>query len=224
MVPLTPSHPSLLSSVRHPFSATHFSGHCFRLIPASGSFGASAFPVPPFHRSSRRSYGRTRLPTRNSKLPTACCVSSVHARFSITAKRKASSCPRLDGLRAIRATRRNGSRTSSPPKASPWCIPRGSLRQRVSPRAELRTPPPKTGRSHLRTCKALWRCWRAFFFGNVRNCGRKKKLHPLTHISRYSSAGIRAVSLRARTFGNRRFCPHLRRCGLSHAKSSKRHG
>src|SRR5712671_6255744 len=27
----------------------HFSGHCFRLIPASGSFAASAFPVPPLH-------------------------------------------------------------------------------------------------------------------------------------------------------------------------------
>jgi hypothetical protein len=27
-----------------------FSGHCFRLIPASGSFAASAFPVPPLHR------------------------------------------------------------------------------------------------------------------------------------------------------------------------------
>jgi hypothetical protein len=29
------------------FSAAHFSGHCFRLIPASGSFAASAFTVPP---------------------------------------------------------------------------------------------------------------------------------------------------------------------------------
>src|SRR5882757_6490297 len=32
---------------RPPFSATHFLGHCFGLIPASGSFAASAFPVPP---------------------------------------------------------------------------------------------------------------------------------------------------------------------------------
>jgi hypothetical protein len=32
-----------------PFSAAHFSGHCFRLIPASCSFAASAFPVPPLH-------------------------------------------------------------------------------------------------------------------------------------------------------------------------------
>jgi hypothetical protein len=37
----------LPSSVRHSFSATHFPGHCFRLIPASGSFASSAFPVPP---------------------------------------------------------------------------------------------------------------------------------------------------------------------------------
>src|SRR6266853_7022336 len=39
----------LLSSVGDPFSSTHFPGHCFRLIPASGSFAASAFPVPPLH-------------------------------------------------------------------------------------------------------------------------------------------------------------------------------
>ncbi|PYT72752.1 MAG: hypothetical protein DMG39_08840 [Acidobacteria bacterium] len=30
-----------------PFSAAHFPGHFFGLIPASGSFAASAFPVPP---------------------------------------------------------------------------------------------------------------------------------------------------------------------------------
>jgi hypothetical protein len=30
-----------------PFSAAHFPGHCFRLVPASCSFAASAFPVPP---------------------------------------------------------------------------------------------------------------------------------------------------------------------------------
>ena len=106
----------------------------------------------------------------------------------------------------------------------PWYAGSIAANKSCRPLLKLRTPPPKTGRSNLRTCKALWRCWRAFFFGNVRNCGRKKKLHPLTHVSRYSSAGIRALSLRARTFGNRRFCPHLRRCGLSHAKSSKRHG
>ena len=40
----------LPSSVRHSFSATHFPGHCFRLIPASGSFASSAFPVPPLTR------------------------------------------------------------------------------------------------------------------------------------------------------------------------------
>jgi len=28
-------------------SAAHFLGHCFGLIPAPGSFAASAFPVPP---------------------------------------------------------------------------------------------------------------------------------------------------------------------------------
>jgi hypothetical protein len=39
----------LPSSVGQPFSAAYFSGHCFRLIPASGSFAASAFPVPPLH-------------------------------------------------------------------------------------------------------------------------------------------------------------------------------
>jgi hypothetical protein len=39
----------LPSSAGRPFSATHFLGHCFGLIPASGSFAASAFPVPPLH-------------------------------------------------------------------------------------------------------------------------------------------------------------------------------
>ena len=39
----------LLSSAGHPFSATHFLGHCFGLIPASCSFASSAFPVPPLH-------------------------------------------------------------------------------------------------------------------------------------------------------------------------------
>jgi len=39
----------LASSAGRPFSATHFLGHCFGLIPASGSFAASAFPVPPLH-------------------------------------------------------------------------------------------------------------------------------------------------------------------------------
>jgi single-strand DNA-binding protein len=37
-----------LSPVRLPLSTTHFLGHCFRLIPAPGSFPASAFLVPPF--------------------------------------------------------------------------------------------------------------------------------------------------------------------------------
>jgi hypothetical protein len=32
------------------FSATHFLGHCFGLIPASCSFASSAFPVPPLTR------------------------------------------------------------------------------------------------------------------------------------------------------------------------------
>ena len=39
----------LSSSAGQPFSTAHFSGHCFRLIPASCSFAASAFPVPPLH-------------------------------------------------------------------------------------------------------------------------------------------------------------------------------
>jgi hypothetical protein len=34
---------------RLPFLAADFHGHCFRLIPASYSFAASAFPVPPLH-------------------------------------------------------------------------------------------------------------------------------------------------------------------------------
>src|SRR5882724_165641 len=37
----------LPSSAVHLFSATHFLGHCFGLIPASCSFASSAFPVPP---------------------------------------------------------------------------------------------------------------------------------------------------------------------------------
>src|SRR5258708_38571226 len=36
-----------LSPIHCAFSAAHFLGHCFRLIPAPGSFAASAFPVPP---------------------------------------------------------------------------------------------------------------------------------------------------------------------------------
>src|SRR5258708_20494542 len=39
----------LPSSAGRPFSATHFLGHCFGLIPASCSFASSAFPVPPLH-------------------------------------------------------------------------------------------------------------------------------------------------------------------------------
>src|SRR5260221_10234515 len=39
----------LPGSAGRPFSATHFLGHCFRLIPASCSFASSAFPVPPLH-------------------------------------------------------------------------------------------------------------------------------------------------------------------------------
>jgi hypothetical protein len=63
--PLTPTFVRFLrrfalSSVRHPFSATHFLGHCFGLIPASCSFASSAFPVPPlphwvpFHKAATR--------------------------------------------------------------------------------------------------------------------------------------------------------------------------
>jgi len=50
----------LLSPVRHHFSATHFPGHCFRLIPAPGSFASSAFSVPlpkslgPSHKAASR--------------------------------------------------------------------------------------------------------------------------------------------------------------------------
>src|SRR5712692_2696361 len=43
------SHRLLQGSVVCSFSAVHFPGHCFRLIPASCSFAASAFPVPPLH-------------------------------------------------------------------------------------------------------------------------------------------------------------------------------
>lgn len=39
----------LPSSVGQPFSTADFSRHCFGLIPASCSFAASAFPVPPIH-------------------------------------------------------------------------------------------------------------------------------------------------------------------------------
>lgn len=42
---LTPR-PIFKVQVGQPFSDAHFSGHCFRLIPASGSFAASAFTVP----------------------------------------------------------------------------------------------------------------------------------------------------------------------------------
>src|SRR5258706_1398027 len=37
----------LPSSVRHSFSAAHFPGHCFGLIPAPSSFASSAFTAPP---------------------------------------------------------------------------------------------------------------------------------------------------------------------------------
>src|SRR6267154_1096454 len=39
--------PILVKSSRPPFSAVHFPGHCFGLIPGPGSFASSAFPVPP---------------------------------------------------------------------------------------------------------------------------------------------------------------------------------
>ncbi len=39
--------PMSLSAVHLLFSATHFLGHGFGLIPAPGSFAASAFTVPP---------------------------------------------------------------------------------------------------------------------------------------------------------------------------------
>jgi hypothetical protein len=41
--------PTPIESGKFAFFTAHFSGHCFRLIPASGSFAASAFPVPPLH-------------------------------------------------------------------------------------------------------------------------------------------------------------------------------
>jgi len=41
--------PTLAEYSKPPFSASHFLGHCFGLIPAPGSFAASAFPVPPEH-------------------------------------------------------------------------------------------------------------------------------------------------------------------------------
>jgi single-strand DNA-binding protein len=49
-----------LIPVSQPFSTTHFLGHCFRLIPAPGSFAASAFTVPrhnflgPSHKAAPR--------------------------------------------------------------------------------------------------------------------------------------------------------------------------
>jgi len=39
--------PILTESGASPFSGVHFLGHCFGLIPAPGSFAASAFTVPP---------------------------------------------------------------------------------------------------------------------------------------------------------------------------------
>jgi hypothetical protein len=37
----------LTESGKRPFSAAHFLGHGFGLIPASCRFASSAFPVPP---------------------------------------------------------------------------------------------------------------------------------------------------------------------------------
>jgi hypothetical protein len=71
--PLTPTFVRFLrrfalSSVRHHFSAAHFPGHCFRLIPASGSFAASAFPVPPLPHWVPSHKAATRLGSRSHSL------------------------------------------------------------------------------------------------------------------------------------------------------------
>jgi hypothetical protein len=44
--PRAPDYDFTESGMR-PFSSAHFLGHGFGLIPAPGSFAASAFPVPP---------------------------------------------------------------------------------------------------------------------------------------------------------------------------------
>src|SRR6266850_852693 len=58
----------LPSSVSQPFSATHFLGHCFGLIPASGSFAASAFPVPPSTRLDPSHKAAARFGSRSHSL------------------------------------------------------------------------------------------------------------------------------------------------------------
>src|SRR5258708_5479859 len=63
----------LHSSAGQPFSAAHFSGHCFRLIPASCSFASSAFPVPPLHH---------RVPSHKA----AACLGSRSPRFWVPQK------------------------------------------------------------------------------------------------------------------------------------------
>ncbi len=57
----------LPGSVGQPFSAAHFSGHCFRLIPASCSFASSAFPVPPLHHRVPSHKAAARLGSRSPR-------------------------------------------------------------------------------------------------------------------------------------------------------------
>src|SRR5258708_29443145 len=57
-----------LSPVGRSFSATHFHGHCFRLIPASCSFASSAFPVPPLHHWVPSDKAAARLGSRSHSL------------------------------------------------------------------------------------------------------------------------------------------------------------
>ena len=58
----------LLSSAGRPFSATHFLGHCFGLIPASGSFASSTFPVPPLPHWVPSDKAATRFGSRSHSL------------------------------------------------------------------------------------------------------------------------------------------------------------
>src|ERR1700721_1968410 len=52
---------SRLTPVNCPFSASHFLGHGFGIIPAPGSFASSAFPVPPCESSGPSQYSAPRL-------------------------------------------------------------------------------------------------------------------------------------------------------------------
>src|ERR1700675_4742087 len=61
------SHRLSPSSVGFPFSAAHSSRHCFRLIPASCSFAASAFPAPPLHHRVPSHKAAARLGSRSPR-------------------------------------------------------------------------------------------------------------------------------------------------------------